>query len=154
MGDHADSATSPTLLGRLQCDPTQQAAWDEFVQRYGRKIFQWCRHWGLQEADAEDVSQAVLLDLARQMRDFTYDPSGSFRAWLKTITHRAWCRLLQQQQKPGAGSGDSAVAALLGSVPSGDDLLKELEAECSRTRGKRSGCWPWRIGPAPPWRTT
>ena len=49
--------TSPTLLGRLGCVPTDQAAWGAFAERYGRKIYGWCRHWQVQEADAEDVTQ-------------------------------------------------------------------------------------------------
>ena len=36
----------------------------------GARIFRWCRGRGLQESDAEDVTQNVLLDLARQMRTF------------------------------------------------------------------------------------
>jgi RNA polymerase sigma-70 factor (ECF subfamily) len=132
MSDPAESVTNRTLLGRLRSNPTQESAWSEFVNRYGAKIFQWCRHWGLQEADAADVSQTVLLDLARQMREFTYDPSGSFRAWLKTITYRAWCKWREQRQRPGTGSGDSAVAALLAETPSGEDLVQQMEAECNR----------------------
>ena len=66
-----------SLLGRLRRDPTNQAIWDEFVDHYGTKIYAWCRRWGLQEADAQDVTQNVLLKLADKMRTFTYDPSRS-----------------------------------------------------------------------------
>jgi RNA polymerase sigma-70 factor (ECF subfamily) len=67
-------------LGRLRHAPADQSAWGEFVDRYGRKIYGWCRHWGLQEPDAEDVTQDVLLKLAEKMRTFAYDASDSFRA--------------------------------------------------------------------------
>jgi RNA polymerase sigma-70 factor (ECF subfamily) len=67
-----------------------QAAWGEFVERCGRKISGCCRHWGLQEADAEDVTQDVLLKLAEKRKTFDYYASGSFRAWLKTLTHRLY----------------------------------------------------------------
>ena len=46
------SRTSVTLLGRLRSDPQDQVAWSDFVGRYGPKILQWCRGWGLQEFDA------------------------------------------------------------------------------------------------------
>jgi RNA polymerase sigma-70 factor (ECF subfamily) len=36
----------------------------------------------LQESDAQDVAQAVLLELSRSMATFVYDPSRSFRGWL------------------------------------------------------------------------
>ena len=81
MSGAHDSGTRITLLGRLRRDPGDQEAWGEFVEQYGPKVFAWCRRWGLQEADAQDVTQDVLLKLARKMKDFTYDPSRSFRAW-------------------------------------------------------------------------
>ena len=58
--------------------PSDQAAWEEFVDRYGAKIYSWCRAWRLQDADAQDVTQAVLTKLAVQLRRFAYDPSQKF----------------------------------------------------------------------------
>ena len=46
---------------------------------------------GLQDADAQDVTQAVLTQLAVQLRRFTYDPSQKFRGWLRTLVKNA-CR--------------------------------------------------------------
>jgi DNA-directed RNA polymerase specialized sigma24 family protein len=66
-GDSA-STTRVTPLGRLQLRPDDQAAWSEFVEHYGRKIYGWCRTWNLQPADAQDVSQIVLLKLAEKLR--------------------------------------------------------------------------------------
>ncbi len=77
--DHP-SQTSVTLLGRLRQDPYYQAAWNDIVLRYRPKILQWCRRWRLQESDAQDVTQAVLLKLNGLMATFAYDPSRSFRA--------------------------------------------------------------------------
>src|SRR6188768_4069969 len=98
MLDAANSATHVSLLARLRLDPRDQAAWDAFVERYGGRIFRWCRGRGLQEPDAEDVTQNVLVDLSRQMRTFEYRPvpgrQGSFRAWLHQVTYRAWCDFL------------------------------------------------------------
>jgi len=132
MGDSTPPATSPTLLGRLRQDPTDQAAWGDFVNRYGRTIYRWGRTWGLQEADAEDMTQAVLLKLARQMSGFEYDPSGSFRGWLKTVAYRAWCDFLDARKRTTAGSGDSAVLRLLDSVPARDELIQKLDDEYDR----------------------
>jgi RNA polymerase sigma factor (sigma-70 family) len=128
----ADSSTRLSLLGRLRLTPTDQEAWGEFVERYGRQVYAWCRQWGLQEADAEDVTQNVLADLARQMRTFEYHPSGRFRSWLRTIAHRAWCDLLDSRKAATTGSGDSAVLGLLNSVEAHEDLLKHLDSECRR----------------------
>jgi RNA polymerase sigma factor (sigma-70 family) len=58
-------------------------------------LYRWCRRWGLQEADAQDVTQAVLARLAAKMNSFRYDPAGSFRAYLKTLARYAWCDFLK-----------------------------------------------------------
>jgi RNA polymerase sigma-70 factor (ECF subfamily) len=59
----------------------------------------------LQHADAADVTQAVLLKLAQGMRTFVYDPSRSFRAWLKTLTHHAWQDLVNHHRLFTIGEG-------------------------------------------------
>lgn len=79
-------ATSPTLIGRLALDPSSEA-WDEFVDKYAPTVFTWAWQSGLQDSDAADVTQEVLMKLLEKMRVFQYDPKrGSFRGWLKTIT--------------------------------------------------------------------
>ena len=69
-----DPSTRVTLLERLRHDPANQAAWNEFVGQYGPTLYRWCRGLGLQEADAEDVTQMVLLRLVAKLRTFAYDP--------------------------------------------------------------------------------
>src|SRR5262245_17967310 len=132
MSSPNGSTTSVTLLGRLRNDPTDQAAWRAFVDRYGRRIYSWCRHWGLQEADAQDVAQNVLLELARQMSKFEYRPTGSFRAWLKTIAYRAWCDFLTARGRTIAASGDNVALERIGSAEAGEDFLRQMDEECER----------------------
>ena len=128
---HAD-VTSISLLLRLRHSPADQSAWREFVARYGRRIFLWCRQWDLQEADAEDVTQNVLAILAERLRTFEYNPGGSFRAWLKTVAHHAWGKYVTQLAKPGRGSGDIDTPPRLLSVEARDDLAARLEEEFDR----------------------
>jgi RNA polymerase sigma-70 factor (ECF subfamily) len=125
-----DSAlrTRLSLLLRLRQEPDNQAAWGEFVQRYGPQIYAWCRRWQLQPADAEDVTQTVLLKLATQLRTFVYDPGRRFRGLLKTIAHHAWSDFVTGQKRAVPGSGDSAVLAALHTVEARDDLAAQLEA--------------------------
>jgi RNA polymerase sigma-70 factor (ECF subfamily) len=121
-----------TLLERLRQQPADDVAWQRFVERYGPKLEGWCRHWGLQPADAQDVAQSVLTALWKQMANFEYRPSGRFRSWLKTVAYRAWCAFREDHHKRGRGSGDSAVCQLLESTPARDDLLRQLQEECDR----------------------
>jgi RNA polymerase sigma-70 factor (ECF subfamily) len=99
MDSSAGSHTSPSLLGRLRQDPIDQAAWADFVERYGRRIFAWSQQGRLQEADAEDVTQMVLVRLAERLRTFAYDPSRSFRGWLRTLTRHAWSDFVAARQR-------------------------------------------------------
>ncbi len=132
MAGVTGSDTSVTLLRRLRRDPADQEAWAEFVERYGRMIFRWCRRWGLQEADAEDVTQNVLVELSRQMRTFVYDPAGRFRGWLKTVAYRAWCRFAESRSREAAGDGGGASLSLVRSPASCEDFLQQLEEESDR----------------------
>jgi RNA polymerase sigma-70 factor (ECF subfamily) len=127
MREAANSETRVSLLFRLRCDPGDADAWAEFVQHYGGKVLGWCRAWHLQDADAQDVTQMVLLKLSVRMRDFPYDPDKSFRAWLKTVARHAWLALREQRGRPGGGSGDTGVLEQLHSVAAGEDLLKRLD---------------------------
>jgi RNA polymerase sigma-70 factor (ECF subfamily) len=118
--------TCPTLLARLRHDPSNEAAWDEFVEQYGRHIYRWCRQWRLQDADAEDVAQEILLKLARKLRVFAYDPESSFRGWLKTVAHHAWRDFVDGRERAGR-TGDEHIRELLESVEARDDLIAKLE---------------------------
>ena len=94
--------TSFTLIERVQKFPADVEAWDEFVLRYHPMIHAWCVKWGLQVADADDVSQIVLVKLMGAMRRFHYDPSRSFSGWLKTVTHNTWTDFCNDRRKePG-----------------------------------------------------
>jgi len=131
MARPPEPSTSVTLLARLGCACPGQQVWNEFVERYGRKIYGWCRHWGLQEADAEDVTQEVLLKLAEKMRTFCYDPSGSFRGWLKTLTHHAWQDFVASRRRAGGGGG-MEILETLHMATAREDLLQRLEKEFDR----------------------
>ncbi|HKB06341.1 MAG TPA: sigma-70 family RNA polymerase sigma factor, partial [Gemmataceae bacterium] len=124
------SHTSATLLARLRQVPADQAAWAQFADRYGPKIYAWCRRWNLQESDAEDVTQNVLLKLAEKMRAFEYDPSRSFRAWLKTITRHAW--IDYSSSRKGVAAGGSLALEVLQSAEAREDLVQRLDEEFDR----------------------
>ncbi len=129
--DHP-SRTSVTLLGRLRHDPKDQSAWNDFVARYQPQILRWSRAWGLKEPDALDIAQAVLAKLSGLMARFAYDPSRSFRAWLKTLTHHAWRDLIAEKKRAGIASGDSRMGEFFESLEAGDDLVRHIEEEFQR----------------------
>ena len=125
MVDACLPTTCPSLLARLRHVPSNKAAWDEFVEHYGRHIYRWCRQWRLQDADAEDVVQEILLKLARKLRDFAYNPKSSFRGWLKTVAHHAWRDFIDGQRRASAVADDRIWE--LQSAEAREDLIQRLE---------------------------
>lgn len=94
MSEAALSAqTRASLLIRLR-DPHDADAWRMFVETYGPIIFRHCRSKSLQFADASDVTQEVLIQVVRSIRQFVYEPEkkGRFRDWLWTVTSRQLMR--------------------------------------------------------------
>jgi RNA polymerase sigma factor (sigma-70 family) len=128
MPDASMPTTRITLLARLRQDPTDQAAWEVFVEQYGRHIYRWCRQRKLQDADAEDVTQDLLVKLAQKLRVFAYDPSRSFRGWLKTLVHHAWRDFVDSARRPQAAAGHCQVWELMQTLEAREELIQKLQA--------------------------
>jgi RNA polymerase sigma-70 factor (ECF subfamily) len=123
--------TSVTLLGRLREQPANRTAWQDFVARYRPRIYAHCLAFPLQPADAEDVTQAVLLRLVEKLPAFRYDPTQRFRAWLRTVTRHILSDYLAERQRQ-PGSGDSAIVRLLDNLGAREGLAQQVEAEFDR----------------------
>src|SRR5262249_51818840 len=133
MGRPDDSRTHATLLERLaRSGGHDQEAWSRFVDHYGRMVYSWCLRWGLQEADAQDVTQIVLMKLAARMRDFAYDPGRSFRAWLKVVAHNTWKDFVGGLRRTAGGPGGGRDLERLNTVEAREDLVRGLEAQFDR----------------------
>lgn len=111
-------------IGRVPGDP---GVWGEFVALYAPAVLRWCRGHGLQESDAEDVCQDVLVRFWRHAEKFRYDPSRRFRAYLRRIVLSAvadWSESRRPDQLP---QDDPAIERLLHSVPARHDLAARIE---------------------------
>lgn len=107
-------STSSTLLQRLRQAPRESGAWERFVDLYTPLLLAWARKLGLSEHDAADLIQDLFAALVEQLPNFEYDPSKSFRAWLKTLLHNRWRNRLRRRQERQPDSGQlSTVAAPL-----------------------------------------
>lgn len=134
MSVNFDIPTRASMFVRLQ--ENQELAWTQFVEEYGPMIVAWCLRHSLNESEAADVAQTVLVKLVQVMRDSKYDPEkGSFRSWLKTVTNNAVRDVMQTWKRPIRGTGDSFVLSRLKMLedPSAlDDLDECVEAEYNR----------------------
>ncbi len=81
--------TQPSLLSRVR-NPSDRDAWREFEAKYRDLVLRYCRRRGLQQSDAEDVRQVVMLNLARALPRFRYCPErGRFRSYLGIVVRNA-----------------------------------------------------------------
>src|SRR5271157_3848959 len=126
MSTKSDDDTSATLMMRIQKDPADQQAWDEFVQRYRPMIHAWCLRSGAQPSDADDIAEEVLIKLLAAMKKFQYDPTRSFRSWLKTVTQHAWSDLARSRRHT-TDKAEGLIEALADSHDALADLEKQLE---------------------------
>jgi RNA polymerase sigma factor (sigma-70 family) len=126
MQGHPADDTSVTLMMRLQKFPADPLAWDEFVERYRPMIRAWCLKWQLQDSDADDVVQEVLIKLVAAIRKFQYDPARSFRAWLKTVTQHALSDFVASRHKDPNQTA-APIDMIAESVEAKTDLEQRLE---------------------------
>ena len=103
-GNESASATDVSLLLRLSRNERDEKAWRQFVDKYGYRIFSWCCSKNLQASDAEDVTQEVLVKLARNLGTFEYDESKSFRGWLRRVTENTLTDFFRERKEHAAGS--------------------------------------------------
>ncbi|MFO0831883.1 MAG: sigma-70 family RNA polymerase sigma factor [Phycisphaerales bacterium] len=132
------TGTHASLLARLgqSLDGGADAAWREFVDRYGELIRGFCRSRNVLGADCDDVVQEVLLSLAKAMPGFRYDPAkGKFRSYLKTVTLHAIFRKSGQKHR---GEALADVEALTHAAAADDVVDATWEQEWRRYHLRRA----------------
>ena len=121
--------TRLSLLVRLK-DRGDQQAWQEFAEIYQPVIYRLARHKGRQHADAEDLTQVVLMAVAKAVERWEHNPRRArFRTWLHRVAQNAILNALTRG-KPDRGSGDTGLLALLDQQPrqeGPDSNLLQLE---------------------------
>ena len=128
------SSTRQSLIVRIS-DSGDDESWAEFVRIYGPFIYAIGRRRGLQDADACDLVQDVMREVARSIPG--YEPSkGRFRSWLGVITRRMTMRILDNHRQPALGTGGSTNIALLSGLSSD-------EAEADWEQAHRQQVFRW-----------
>ncbi len=125
-------STRVSLLVRLG-DARDSAAWTQFVDLYAPLVYGYARKQGLQDADAADLAQEVLVNVAGAVGRLEYDPSrGSFRSWLFTIVRRKLSNRRRAQRTRREGTNGTSTEALLEQSPAPRAEQDQWEAEWER----------------------
>ena len=145
----AEPTTRPSLMLRLR-DAGDQQAWREFVSIYEPLILRLLRQRGLQEADARDVTQQVVLAVTQAVD--RWEPDGrdaSFRRWLFSIARKLALKFVQRGRAPhisaGRGTGGSDMLERLDRLPEPDNRTSlefdnEYRNEVFRWAAERVRC--------------
>jgi RNA polymerase sigma-70 factor (ECF subfamily) len=129
--------TRKSLLLQVQSLHDEEA-WREFVTIYRPAVYRLARQRGLQDADAEDLAQRVLIAVTRSIADWQPDPArGRFRSWLAKIAENAAINALSRQP-PDTAVGGTSILALLAGQPAHDQAIDE-----SLDRERRRSLFRW-----------
>lgn len=151
MADFDGGTTDRMLIGRV-ADWRDASAWRRFDATYRPMVRRWGRQFGFAGDDLEELCQVVLVGVLGRAKGFCYDPSRSFRGWLRRITH---CRAVEQirarRRSPAALAAPEAQVAPHwhprpeATPPPRDDRLDGLVEEVQRAVRARVAPENWRI---------
>ena len=123
--------TRESLILRL---PSSQdaLAWREFIAIYEPLIIRFAGRRGLQEADAREIAQNVLIAVAKSVDRWQPDRErGRFRAWLFRIARNQLINWISKQATQ-ASSARALDGSALEQFPSEDYRAAEIELEYRR----------------------
>lgn len=138
---HEQRETDVRLLARLR-DAQDVASWEEFTSIYRPLLLRIARRFGLQEADAENLAQQVLMKVAGQLEQWdTTKPSVGFRRWLATVARNTAIDAIRRV-RPDAARGGTSIQLALHEVPKQQDdsevlFRRELERQVFRWAAAR-----------------
>lgn len=123
--------TRDSLLVQVK-NPQDAEAWEQFARIYRPVVYRLARQRGLQDADAQDLSQQVLMAVVAAIS--RWERSGEsvrFRHWLRRVARNAIINVLTRQPHDRAAGG--SLPALLHDHPQPDDaMVNQIEREYQR----------------------
>ena len=124
--------TRDSLLVQVR-SPSNREAWDQFVQIYRPIIYRLARTRGLQDADAQDLAQQVLVSVASAIGTWEKsDEKVRFRHWLRRVARNAIVNALSRRPQDLAVGGSSAQSLLADQQCDTPNSVNEIEMEYRR----------------------
>lgn len=121
--------TRATLLKRAALG--DEIAWIKLDGLYRPMLLDWARRSGANSLDADEAASEVLVTLVRFLARFEYDPSRSFRGYLRTMLRNELIRLSRMKLD---SKDDSQLHNLLADEASKDSLVDLLISQEEQLR--------------------
>jgi RNA polymerase sigma-70 factor (ECF subfamily) len=128
--------TQSLLLANIQSLENREA-WTEFVQIYRPVIYRMARRRGMQDADAQDLSQDVLVRISKAIDRWEPQAGVRFRHWLRKVASNAIVTAVTKSKPLGILDG-SAADQILADAPEASAAKSELHDDCFRERYLRA----------------
>ncbi len=107
------NATSLSLLHRLRGSPESES-WNRLVDLYAPLIRVWLRKYEVQDNDADDLVQEVLLAVSKDLSKFEHGGQpGAFRGWMKAILVNRLRKFWRARDRRPRARGGSHIDARL-----------------------------------------
>jgi RNA polymerase sigma-70 factor (ECF subfamily) len=114
-----ESGTSLSLLQRLRNGDA--SGWHRVVDLYSPLVHYWCRRWGVDGADADDILQEVFHAASQSIGTFRRDREGdTFRGWLRAIARNKVLLFWRGRGHQPEAAGGSSAYQLLQEIPGGE----------------------------------
>ena len=132
-------STSISLLNHARNGDSQ--AWSHIVSMYGPLVVRWCKQYGIQAADTDDVIQNVFIAVSKHLDRFGQSiGEHKFRGWLWKIAKSKIMDHLRQKKCLPIATGDQQLAQCFQELSSDEgrstiDGRQDLQLLVNRTLG-------------------
>ena len=124
--------TRASLLVQLKNDNDNES-WQQFVTIYRPIIYRIATRRGLQDADAQDLTQQILVSISQSIQRWEKkDESVRFRHWLRRVAKNAIINAMTRKPKDQAAGGSVLNHALNEHSESEENMIREIELEHRR----------------------
>ena len=123
--------TRKSLIVRLK-NEQNDSAWRDFVCTYEGFLNRLVRRQGVPERHIPDVTQQILLTIAKSVDGWSDDGNAaSFRRWLTTVSRNVVVRFMSRERKQAGGVGGSDLIAVLQNIEAAPDenSIRQYEHE-------------------------
>ena len=125
--------TSESLMLRVR-DLRDRAAWDRFDAIYRPVVYRVARRAGWQHSDAEDLTQRVMVSVAKAVPDWQQDENkGGFRSWLYQVARNALISTLRTSRRDIAVGGSEFLERAQAIESPKGDLERLIDEEHHRS---------------------